>query len=155
VVRLLVDMGYVSLDVQYIDGTKIESYTFVWKKSVENRKAKLESKIKGILSDIESAIASDNQALNKEELPEKIDSAALKEKLSELNKKLKASDKEQQKELAKLQTEHLPKLEAYENQLNTLGERNSYSKTDPDYAPQRRPHAKWSAPTGVQCAGIY
>lgn len=136
VVRLLVEMGYVSLDVQYIDGTKIESvanrYTFVWKKSVENRKAKLESKIKGILSDIEGAIASDNQELNKEELPQKIDSAALKEKLSELNKKLKASDKQQQKELAKLQAEHLPKLEEYENHLNTLGERNSYSKTDPD-----------------------
>lgn len=136
VVRLLVEMGYVSLEVQYIDGTKIESvanrYTFVWKKSVENRKAKLESKIKGILSDIESAIASDNQELNKEELPEKIDSAALKEKLSELNKKLKATDKEQQKELAKLQAEHLPKLEEYEKHLHTLGERNSYSKTDPD-----------------------
>lgn len=39
VVRLLQELGYVSLDVQYIDGTKIESaankYTFVWRRSVE------------------------------------------------------------------------------------------------------------------------
>src|SRR5690606_3353377 len=37
VVRLLAELGYVSLKVQYIDGTKIESaagrYTFVWKGS--------------------------------------------------------------------------------------------------------------------------
>ncbi len=35
VVKLLVEMGCVSLDVQYIDGTKIEAksnkYTFVWR----------------------------------------------------------------------------------------------------------------------------
>ena len=39
----------VSLDVQYIDGTKIESasnrYTFVWRGSVEKHKEKLEQKI--------------------------------------------------------------------------------------------------------------
>lgn len=41
VVKMLVEMGYVSLDVQYFDGTKIESksnkYTFVWRKSVEKQ----------------------------------------------------------------------------------------------------------------------
>ena len=46
VVELLNDEGFVSLNVQYIDGTKIESvaneYTFVWKGSVEKNKAKLD-----------------------------------------------------------------------------------------------------------------
>src|SRR5690606_30836256 len=37
-----------------------------------------------------------------------------------------------QKQLSKLQEEHLPRLEKYEEQLQTLGDRNSYSKTDPD-----------------------
>jgi len=41
VVRLLHDLNYLSLDVQYIDGTKIESaanrYTFVWKGTVEKK----------------------------------------------------------------------------------------------------------------------
>ena len=75
VVKMLVELGYVSLDVQYIDGTKIEAksnkYTFVWRGSVEKYKEKLETKINTILSDIENSIQSDNQELNKEELPKK------------------------------------------------------------------------------------
>lgn len=136
VVKMLVELGYVSLDVQYIDGTKIEAksnkYTFVWKGSVEKYKEKLETKIGAIFSDIENSIQSDNQELNKEELPKKINSEELKEKLSELNKKLKEPNKKQTKELQKLQEEHLPKLEKYEKYLEILGDRNSYSKTDPD-----------------------
>ncbi len=40
-VLVLADKGFISLDVEYIDGTKIESrankYTFVWRKTVEKR----------------------------------------------------------------------------------------------------------------------
>ena len=54
IVLLLQQAGYVSLDVQYIDGTKIESasnrYTFVWRGSVEKNKSKLEDKIRSVLS---------------------------------------------------------------------------------------------------------
>ncbi len=134
VVKMLVEMGYVSLDVQYIDGTKIEAksnrYTFVWRGSVEKYKEKLEVKINTILSDIESSIQADNQDVNKEELPRKINSDELREKLSVLNKKLKDATKRQLKELQKLQDEHLPKLSKYEEDLAILGKRNSYSKTD-------------------------
>lgn len=136
VVKMLVELGYLSLDIQYIDGTKIEAksnkYTFVWKGSVEKYKDKLETKINTILSDIENSITYDNQELNKEEVPKKINSEELKQKLSELNKKLKEPNKKQLKELEKLQQEHLPKLEKYEKDLEILGDRNSYSKTDPD-----------------------
>ena len=136
VVALLVSQRYVSLDVQYIDGTKIEAasgrYTFVWRGSVEKNKVKLETKINKVLSEIESAIKSDSQDLNKEELPKPINSDELKEKLSEINKKLKEPTKEQSKELKRLHNEYLPRLENYENQLVILGKRNSYSKTDLD-----------------------
>jgi transposase len=48
VVVMLVKMGYLSLDVAYIDGTKMESranhYTFVWCKTVEKNRAKLGQK---------------------------------------------------------------------------------------------------------------
>lgn len=136
VVKMLMEMGYVSLDVQYIDGTKIESsanrYTFKWKKSIEKYKERLEEKIKGVLSDIENHIQSDNQEINQEELPQKINSQDIKEKLAELNTKLKEPSKQQLKALKKLEEEHLPKLEIYENDLEILGKRNSYSKTDPD-----------------------
>ena len=57
-------------------------------------------------------------------------------KKQELNEKLKESEvelsKAQKKELKKLEKEYLPRLEGYENAMKTLGERNSYSKTDPD-----------------------
>lgn len=136
VVKMLVELDYVSLDVQYIDGTKIEAksnkYSFVWRGSVEKYKDKLEIKINTILADIENSIQSDNQEINKEELPKKINSEELKEKLSQLNKKLKEPAKKIAKELQKLQEEHLPRLEKYEKNLEILGNRNSYSKTDPD-----------------------
>lgn len=136
VVKMLVGMGYVSLDVQYIDGTKIEArsnrYTFVWKGSVEKYKEKLEAKIGTVLSDIENSIQSDNRETNKEELPRKINSEELREQLDELNKRLKNPTKKQEKELRKLQEEHLPKLEKYGEDLKILGRRNSYSKTDRD-----------------------
>lgn len=136
VVKLLVEEGYVSLDIQYIDGTKIESasnrYTFVWRGSVEKYKEKLELKIKRILQDIEASIQSDNQEINQEELPKKIDSEVLREKLALINKRLSEPTKKQEKEIQKLQNEHLPRLEKYENDLRVMGDRNSYSKTDID-----------------------
>lgn len=136
VVSMLVEQGYISLDVQYIDGTKIESasgrYTFVWRGSVEKNKEKLEAKIAKVLSDIESAMKLDDQEPTNETLPKAINSDELRNKLSEINKRLKEPTKKQLKELDKLQQEHLPRLEKYERQLETIGERNSCSRTDGD-----------------------
>ena len=53
VVKLLQEEGLISLEVQYIDGTKIESaankYTFVWRGSIEKNKEKLITKVHGVL----------------------------------------------------------------------------------------------------------
>lgn len=61
IVLLLNEEGLVSLKVQYIDGTKIESvankYTFVWKGSTEKNKAKLEANVKAVLESAEQALA--------------------------------------------------------------------------------------------------
>ena len=136
VVKMLQELQVLSLDIQYIDGTKIESvankYTFVWRGSVEKNKAKLEEKIKKVLGDIDQQIQQDNQEANQEEVPQKIDSNLLKEKLGEINQKLKKSPKSTQQQIQKLQNEHLPGLGKYEQQLQTLGNRNSFSKTDED-----------------------
>lgn len=136
VVRLLHDLKYLSLDVQYVDGTKIESaanrYTFVWKKSVEKNKAKLETKINSVLHEIESQIKQDQSDLSKDETPRPIDSGELKHKLAALNELLKDSNKTTKKQLKKLEEDDLTRLEKYENQLEILGDRNSYSKTDLD-----------------------
>ena len=117
-------------------GTKIESasnkYTFVWRGSVEKNKVKLETKIASILKEIDSQIKEDSKEQNKEEIRKSIDTEELKSKLSELNKKLKTKDKSTQKQLQELQQNLLPRLEKYENQLEIMGNRNSFSKTDPD-----------------------
>lgn len=136
VVRLLHELKYLSLDVQYIDGTKIESaanrYTFVWKGSLEKNKAKLETKITSVLNEIESQIKQDQSELGIDETPKPINSTELKNKLATLNEQLKDSNKATKKQLKQLEEDHLTRLEKYENQLEILGERNSYSKTDQD-----------------------
>ena len=136
VVRLMSEMGLVSLDIQYIDGTKIESasnkYTFVWKKSIGKNKKKLESKISSILSDIDSTIKKDTEECQNPKREERIDSATLQKKIDELNKRVSDLSRQQKNELKKLQVEHVVRLERYEEQLEILGDRNSYSKTDQD-----------------------
>ena len=133
VVLMLVDLGCISLDIQYIDGTKIESsanrYTFVWRKSVERYKSNLEKKIKGILAQIEQGIQDDSKT-TEEELPP-IDSVSLQEKIAELNNRNKERSKKEKKLLKELKNEHLIKLKEYEQKLSDIGEnRNSLSKTD-------------------------
>ena len=57
VVQMLVAGKFVSLDVQYIDGTKIEAaankYTFVWKKATKTNQEKLDRKVKAVLAEAE------------------------------------------------------------------------------------------------------
>ena len=132
IVLMLMESGYVSLDVQYIDGTKIESasnrYTFVWRKSVEKNKLKLEAKVNNILHQIDKGIQEDNNAAL--ETPTPIDCNLIRDKVKLINEKEKLSkeDKKSIKELEK----HQAKLEEYQKHLDILGDRNSYSKTDPE-----------------------
>ncbi|MDM1412112.1 transposase [Myroides odoratimimus] len=134
VVRLLQEMQYISLKVQYIDGTKIESasnrYTFVWRGSVEKNKAKLDVKIQSILNEIDSHIKQDQSELIHPETSKPIDSKELAQKISALNKA--TLNKAEVKQLKQLQEDCLPRLEKYEKNLEVLGGRNSYSKTDTD-----------------------
>lgn len=135
-VRLMNQMGYVSLDVQYVDGTKIEAasnrYTFVWRGSVEKNKEKLETKIDTVLKEIEVNICADESDHSEDHLPEKIDSTLLQQKIEKLNQHRDQLNKQQQKQVKQLEEDALPRLEKYEEQLETLGDRNSYSKTDTD-----------------------
>lgn len=68
VVLLLAERGFITLDVEYIDGTKIESkankYTFAWRKSIEKNRAKLQNKIRALLQQIDEAIAQDKAAVS-------------------------------------------------------------------------------------------
>lgn len=135
-VRLMSELGYVSLDIQYIDGTKIEAssnkYTFVWKGATEKYKQKLEEKIDAILTEIDTNIEADDCLPNEDPIPASISSKQLGQKIKELNSRLEELNKKQQKKLKSLEQDHLPRLKKYEEQLDILGDRNSYSKTDTD-----------------------
>ncbi|MCG8697321.1 MAG: IS1182 family transposase [Bacteroidales bacterium] len=140
VVLFLQAQGLVTLEEVFTDGTKIEAvsnrYTFVWKKSIEKYKARLEEKIQSVISEINEAIEQDNIAGNKQEKPQHpiadLSTSELNHHIEELNQKLKEQNapRRLQKKIKKLQKESLPKLMEYETKLSILKERNSYSKTD-------------------------
>ncbi len=139
--------------MEYIDGTKIESkankYTFVWRKSVEKHRTKLLDKIRILLEQVDEAIAQENSV---KDTPAQFTPAMLSDIVDELKEVLEhqpaTKDKEQKKALRekKKQVRELEgyrdKLMEYDNHLEVLGERNSYSKTDPDatHAYERRRH---------------
>ena len=135
VVLLLNAEGLVSLKVQYIDGTKIESvanrYTFVWKRSVEKNKEKLEAKVDAVLKTAESVLSEENRECASEESGV-TDLAERTERILRRMDEQGISDRKLRKSVEKVKDESLPKLESYKHHLETLGERNSYSKTDPD-----------------------
>ena len=142
-VLLLNAKGLVTLDVEYIDGTKIESkankYTFVWRKTVERNRARLMEKIKALLSQVDDAIAQD-KAVTDEAVsftPEVLTEicAELRDTLSKepapTDKEGKASVRQRQKQVRELEG-MADKLSEYDGRLEKLDGRNSYSKTDPD-----------------------
>lgn len=141
-VLLLCAKGLVTLDVEYIDGTKIESkankYTFVWRKTVERNRAKLMEKIRVLLSQVDDAIAQDRAAADE---PVSFTPETLTEIADELRQTLsetpapqgveeKKAVREKKKQVGKIEKMR-DKLSEYDDRLETLGGRNSYSKTDP------------------------
>ncbi|WP_455098727.1 IS1182 family transposase [Prevotella histicola] len=99
VVLVLAAKGLISLDIEYIDGTKIESkankYTFVWKRTVEKNRAKLQEQIRTLLLQVDDVIAQDNAA--KREGVE-FTAALLDEISEELNKSLESLPEPKTKE---------------------------------------------------------
>jgi transposase len=143
VLAMLVEQGYVKLEEYYIDGTKIESvagrYTYVWAKNVERYKGALLDKIAQIIQQIEAVNeqveAEASKRKDKVVTPSINASEVLKQTIEQLNEQLKdqlGENKKLKGQLDKLEKEHLPKLQQYEEQEDLLAGRNSYSKTDPD-----------------------
>ena len=144
-VLILAERGFVSLDVEYIDGTKIESkankYTFVWRKTVEKNRAKLLEKIRALLSQIDEAIAQENAAQDEsveftpaqlteicEELRGSIERASGEASKDKAEKARVRELKRQARELEKQRD----KLNEYDGRLEQMGDRSAMSKTDPD-----------------------
>ncbi len=142
VLEMLIEKGYVKAENYFVDGTKIEAnanrYSYVWSKSTKKHKKRVQDKIKELLEHIDRVNEEENEEYGNRDLEElgegiELDPAELERKIEELNEKLKKKpDKQQAKALKVLEKEYLPRLRKYEEQEAILGERNSYSKTDPD-----------------------
>lgn len=135
VVELLHSEGFVSLEVQYIDGTKIESsankYTFVWRGSVEKYDARLKEKTHRILREAEQVLEMESR----ESQPSgELSVEEFRSRTSRIQEKMAHAEvpKEIKKAVEKAEKESLPKMLEYERDLAIMGERNSCSKTDED-----------------------
>ena len=135
VVQMLVDQKIISLEVQYVDGTKIEAnankYTFVWKKSTQTNREKLDRKVKAILAEAEKEL---NLELGecKEEVMTPSEMSERADRILDEMDRCGISDKRLRKTVSEVKDVHAGKMKEYDEKLETLGERNSCSKTDPD-----------------------
>ena len=138
--NLLYELGEISGETIFIDGTKIEAcankYTFVWKKAVTKNQAKLLIKITNLIAECEQLYGI-----------RIVHGDIVKMKhVKRLRKKLYALKQEEnivfvhgigkrktqlQKSIETLE-DYLERLKGYTKKLHICGKRNSYSKTDPD-----------------------
>ena len=137
---LLYLLGEISGKTIFIDGTKIESaankYTFVWKKAITKNQARLYTKLSSFVAECEElygmkTVYHDRISIHTlKRLKKQLCRIKVREGIvfvhgtgrrkTQLQKSLEQLDR------------YLEKLKEYTKKLYTLGDRNSYSKTDPD-----------------------
>ena len=137
---LLYLLGEISGKTIFIDGTKIESaankYTFVWKKAITKNQARLYTKLSSFVAECEElygmkTVYHDSISIHTlKRLKKQLCRIKVREGIvfvhgtgrrkTQLQKSLEQLDR------------YLEKLKEYTKKLYTLGDRNSYSKTDPD-----------------------
>ena len=137
IVKLLAECGHISLETYFLDGTKVEAsaskYSYVWKKSTKRYHEKLKQKIHEHLEEIDR-LNEEEDALLGGRTPEAIDEETIRDVADKINERLKNRPKDRELKKAKrlIEKDWQPRLFRYEKAVETLGERGSYSKTDPD-----------------------
>ena len=134
IVELLHREGFVSLQVQYIDGTKIESaankYSFVWRGSVEKYDARLREKTDAVLKEIEKSIEAENNDISEDKTLSTEEFSSRVERIKK-HMQREGMTKQQCKQVKELDSV-VDKMSEYDHKKKVLGNRNSYSKTDED-----------------------
>ncbi|WP_424320488.1 transposase [Lacticaseibacillus chiayiensis] len=134
----------------FIDGTKIladaNKYSFVWRKSVERFEPRLDEKAKALFRDLVSDGTIDTEALKEPDILSQLKAVNVRlvKQIDHLDhtiatEKVKpggSANKRRQQQLKKyshlLQNDLIPRKQQYQKAHALFGERNSYSKTDPD-----------------------
>ena len=138
VVMMLAEEGLISMKQIYTDGTKIEAqagrYTFVWGKSIKTNKTKMLTQLEELWNYAQSISNDDDPDTEPPQFKE-ISQEVIQKTVEQIDTKLSGNEKASKKSKAKLRyiKQNFEKnLRKYEEQEAILGERNSYSKTDPD-----------------------
>lgn len=138
VTNYLYEIGEISGDFIFIDGTKIEAcankYTFVWKKSITKNLAKLLDKLANFVAECEESYGikivyhKQVQLKHVKKLRKKLYAIKESENITFVHGIGKRKSPLQKS--IELLEEYLNKLKEYTQKLYICGERNSYSKTD-------------------------
>lgn len=137
VVKLLADEGVLSLKELTVDGTKLEAnanrYTFVWGKAVRTSRERIERQLKELWAYVEEVYRDDESQPSAPEFSG-LDPAAVERTIGEINRALETKELPAKvKQKLNYAKKNWPgKLKEYEAKEKILGERKSYSKTDPD-----------------------
>lgn len=167
VVLLLADSGVITLKEAFLDGTKIEAnanrYTFVWGRSITKNKERISKQLNELWAYAES-VAREELENNEPESFEKIDQESIRRTIQKIKNALrdKQVDKKIRQKLNYARKNWPENLGRYEQQEKTLGNRNSFSKTDPDATFMRmkedhmlngqlKPGYNWQISTENQC----
>ena len=139
-VNYLYQLGEISGDAIFIDGTKIEAnankYTFVWKKAVTKNLAKLLDKLASFVAeceelyDIKVVYRKQVQIKHVKKLRKRL--YALKEQEGIVFVHGTGKRKSPLRKSIEALEEYLAKFKEYTQKLHLCGERNSHSKTDHD-----------------------
>ena len=137
---LLYLFGEISGKTIFIDGTKIESaankYTFVWKRAITKNQARLYTKLTSFVAECEElygirTVYHDQISIHTlKRLKKQLCRVKVQEGIVFVHG-IGRRKTQLQKSLEQLD-QYLEKLKEYTKKLYTLGDRNSYSKTDPD-----------------------
>ena len=137
---LLYLLGEISGKTIFIDGTKIESaankYTFVWKRAITKNQARLYTKLTSFVAECEELYGIRTVYHNQisihtlKRLKKQLCRVKVQEGIVFVHG-IGRRKTQLQKSLEQLD-QYLEKLKEYTKKLYTLGDRNSYSKTDPD-----------------------
>lgn len=137
---LLYLLGEISGKTIFIDGTKIESaankYTFVWKQAITKNQARLYTKLTSFVAECEElygirTVYHDQISIHTlKRLKKQLCRVKVQEGIVFVHG-IGRRKTQLQKSLEQLD-QYLEKLKEYTKKLYTLGDRNSYSKTDPD-----------------------
>jgi len=139
-VQILCELGEVKHENIFLDGTKLEAnanrYTFVWKKAVEKNEIKMHEKARQIAEEMEKLylrpfqMRAENADYDLHQMIRFLETKMKESKIEWVSGSGRKKSNEQ-KILEILKKYRVRQIE-YEEKKETFGERNSYSKTDPD-----------------------